>query len=203
MVIHNFQDLCLLQARHRLCPLIVIHQHNPLAPGTQQVEAGQHPHHPLILVQNGVGTEAALQHPVLHIVDIVAQMKIDQVVVFTDMADRHGVADQPHHLIGVKWSRNHTGIRLLLQQFLLHLRLADDDAADIHLDGPANHIRLLAADHNALRMRKHQVLPVRRQSNGHRTRDGVFDLAAAVEHMALQHREKIVHWNILNHRVPN
>ncbi len=110
---------------------------------------------------------------------------------------------KPHHLIGVKWGGDHTGVRLLLQQLLIHLRLADNDAADIHPDGPADHIQLLAADDNAVRMGKHQVLPVRGQGDGHCTGDGVLDLTAAVEHMALQHGQQIVHRNVLDHRVPD
>ena len=73
-------------------------------------------------------------------------------MIFADVADRHGMTNQPHYLVGVKGGRDHTGIRLLFQQLLVYLSLTDDDAADVHLDGPADHVRLLAADDDAVRL---------------------------------------------------
>ena len=76
-MVHDLQDLRLLQPRHGLGLFVMVHQDHLLAPGTQQMIPGQRTDYMLILIQNGVGAEAALQHPVLHIVDIVVQMEID------------------------------------------------------------------------------------------------------------------------------
>ena len=57
----------------------------------------------------------------------------------------------------------------------------------------ADHVRLVAADHDAARVGEHQVLPAGGQGDGDLTGDHVPHLAALVENFALQHGEQVVH----------
>ena len=62
VVVDDLQNLRLIQTRDGLGSLVVIHQNHLLAPGAQQMEAGQGAHHLLVFVQNGIAAEAALQN---------------------------------------------------------------------------------------------------------------------------------------------
>ena len=150
MVIHDLQDICLIQTRYRLGLFVVVHQDHPLAPGTQQMEPGQGTYHPLVLIQNGISPESAFQHGIANIIDIVIQMEEDQIVAFADPLDRQRVADQVDCPIGVIGGGNDAGIRIQFQQFPADLRLTDDDAGDPQFQRPLDHVRLIAADHNAV-----------------------------------------------------
>ena len=77
VVIHDLQNGGLIQTVDGLSLLIVVHQDDLLAAGAQQMMTAQRAHHFLVLIQNGIRTEAALQHLVAHIVDIVVQMEAD------------------------------------------------------------------------------------------------------------------------------
>ena len=93
VVVDDLQNLRLVQARYGLGLLVVVHQDHLLAAGPQQMVAGQGAHHPLLLIQNGIGPEAAFQHGVLHVVDIVVQVEAHQILVLADeTANPHFVA---------------------------------------------------------------------------------------------------------------
>ena len=73
----------------------------------------------------------------------------------------------------------------------------------MQLNGPADHIRLVAADHDAIRRGEQQVLPPGRQGDGHFAGDLVPQLAALVEDPALQNGQQVVHRHMLHHGVPD
>ena len=201
MVVDDLQNLRLVQARYGLGLLVVVHQDHLLAAGPQQMVAGQGAHHPLLLIQNGIGPEAAFQHGVLHVVDIVVQVEAHQSLVLADAADGHGMVDEPHCPVGVIGGGDDAGVRLHGQQLRVHLRLTDDDAADADLQRTADHVRLVAADHDAARVGEHQVLPAGGQGDGDLTGDHVPHLAALVENFALQHGQQVVHRDLAHLRV--
>ena len=88
VVVDDLQDLHLLQPGHGLGGLVVIHQHHLLPPGPQQMEAGQGARHPLLLIQDGVGPEAAFQHGLPHVVHIIVQVEGDDVFLRADLLHR-------------------------------------------------------------------------------------------------------------------
>ena len=196
MVVHDFQNLRLVQPRHGLGFFIVVHQNHPLAAGAQQVEAGQRAHHPFVLVQDGISPETALQHGVLHVVDIVVQVETDQSLAVADVRDGQSVADQAHGLIGVDGGGDDAGAGFGLQQLLGHLRLTDDDTADLQLQGPADHLRLVTADDNAVLVGEHEIFPAGGQGDDHLAGDDILQLTAFVEYLALQNRQQIEHGDL-------
>ena len=192
MVIHDLQDLRLLQTPDGLGLFVVVHEDDPLAAGTQQMEPGQGAHHTLLIVQDGVGAEAAFQHGVLHVVDEVVQVEIHQILALADALDGQGVADEAHGLVGVVGRGDDARLRVHLQKLPLHLCLADDDAVDVQLQRPADHIRLVAADDDAVGVGEHQVLPSGGQRHGDLTGDHFPKLHILVEDLALQHGQQVV-----------
>ena len=74
VVVDDLQNLRLIQAGNGLGPLVVVHQHHALAPGTQQVIPGQGAHDFFVLVQHRVAAVAAFQHHLADVVDIVRQV---------------------------------------------------------------------------------------------------------------------------------
>ena len=191
-MVHDLQDLRLLQAPDRLGLFIVVHEHHPLAAGAQQVEPGQGAHYPLLIVQDRVSAEAAFQHRVLHIVQIIVQVEVHQVPALADMPDGHGVPDEAHGAVSVIGRGDDTGLRLRFQQLPVHLRLADDDAVDVQVQSPADHVRLVAADDDAVGIGEFQILPAGGQGHGDLAGDHVLQLAALIEDLALQHRQQVV-----------
>ncbi|MPM58776.1 hypothetical protein SDC9_105609 [bioreactor metagenome] len=155
VVVDDFQNLRLFQSPDGLSRFIVVHQNHPLARRAQQVEAGQGPHHLFFLVQNGITAEAAFQNRLPHVVDIIVQMEAYKVFCFTDAVHRQGKADQPHRAVGVIGRGNQARLRLHGPQLLAYLRLAYDQTLNPQLHGIANHVRLVAADHDAVLRIKH------------------------------------------------
>ena len=197
-MIHDLQDLRLVKPRYGLGPLIVIHQHHLLAPGPQQVVAAESTHHVLVLIQNGVGPEAALQHGVPHVVDIVVQVEADQVLALADAGDGQGMADEPHRPVGVERGGDEAAAALHGQELRQNLRLTDDDAAHADLQRPADHIRLVTADHDAVRPGEGQVFTACGQGDGDLTGDLVGILAPGVEDAPLQHGEEIIDRDVVD-----
>jgi len=149
------------------------------------MEAGQRAHHALLLVQDGVCTEPAFQHGVPHVVDIVVQMEADQILGLADVGDGQGVVNETHRPVRVVLGGDDAGAGLHVQQLLAHLCLTDDDAVDLHLQRPADHIRLVAADDDAVPVGEEQVLPAHRQCDGHLAGDRIPQLAVGIEDLAL------------------
>ena len=198
VVVHDLQNVRLIQTGHRLGLFVVVHQNYPLAPGTQQMESGQGSHHVLIFIQNGVSPESAFQHGIAHVIDIIVQMEGNQIVALADALNGQRMADQVDCPVRVIRRGDDAGIGVQLQQLPADLRLTDDDAGDPQLQCPLDHVRLIAADHDAVRRGKQQVFPSRRQGDGDLAGDLIPDLAALVEDLSLQNGEQVIDRHVLD-----
>ena len=78
VVVHDLQNLRLVQASHRLGLLVVVHQNDLLAAGAQQVESGQSSRNLAMLIHDGVSAETALQNGVANIVNVLVQPERDR-----------------------------------------------------------------------------------------------------------------------------
>ena len=201
VVIHNLQNLRLVQPHHGLGLFIVVHEDYLLAAGPQQMKPGQRPHHLFVFIQNRVGPEAALQHRVAHIINIIVQMEADKVSTFTDMGDGQCMPNQAYRLIGIVRGRHQASLRLHIEKLLRNLRLTNNDAAHADFQRTPNHIRLVSADHNAVGIGKEQVLPAGGQCDHHLARNLVPQLPAGIENLSLDDGEQIVYRHAGNHRV--
>ena len=190
-MVDDLQNLRLVQPGHRLGHLVVVHQHHTLAPGAQQVVAAQRAHHTLVLVQNGVAAVAGLQHHLPHVIDVVIQVEADNVVGEAGPGDGDGLVNQPVDPGGVQGRGDDAGLAGVLQPLRVDVRLAEDEAGHAHLQRPAHHIRLVAADHDGLPAAEEQVVAALGQGDGHGAADGVGGLAAVVEDAALQHADQV------------
>ena len=75
VMVNDLQDLGLLQARDRLGPLVVVHQHHPFAPWPEQMVLVQQSRNLLPLVQNGVAGSPLLQNNFLDVVHQIIQVE--------------------------------------------------------------------------------------------------------------------------------
>ena len=201
MVIYDSQNFRLLDARHGLGQLVVIHQHHLLAARTQQVVTGQRAHHLLLLVQHGVAAVAAFQHHFTHVIDIVVQMEADQIAGGAGSGDRDGLIDQAVDAAGVKGRGNDAGLARVLDPLRIHVGLAQDQAGHLHVQRPADHVRLAAAQHDAVGAVEQQILAVLGQGDGHAAGQGIHQIAALAHDAALDHAEEVEHGHLLHHRV--
>ena len=169
----------------------MVHQHHALAPGAQQVIPGQGAYDFFILVQHRVAAVAALQHHLADVVDIVRQMEAHDLFIVAGPGDGTGLIDQAGYPAGLIGSGDDAGTPGVFQQVRVHLRLAQDQAADADIQGPADHIRLVAADDDVVRIVKQQVLAALGQSDDHIAGHGVDQIAAVVEQTALDDTEQV------------
>ena len=79
-----------------------------------------------------------------------------------------------------------TGGRVDIPKLLGQLRFAEDQAVDIQLQSPADHIRLVAADDDALGLLEQELFPPLGQGDDHLAGDQVRVAAHIVEDLALQ-----------------
>ena len=200
VMVHDLQDLRLLQTQNRLSLLIVVHQNDTLTAGPQQMIAGQHTHHTLLLVQDGIGAETALQHGILHIVNVIIQMEANHISALTNTTDGQGVPDQAHSPVSVIRGGDNASVLHTCQQFRIHFCLTDNDAVHIQLQRTADHIRLIAADQNMFRIREHQRLSAGRQCQRHFAGNRFPQIITLVENLAFQNRQQIEYRHILQQR---
>ena len=198
VVVNDLQQFRLLQTLYRLGALIMIHQNHALTAGTKQMIARQGTHNALVLIQDGICAETALQNSFPNIINIVGQMEIDQIFALADTADGMGMTDQTHCTVSVIRSGNDAGVGFHIQQLLADLGLTDHHTGDIQLQGTTDHLRLITANHNAVLLGEHQVFTTGRQRNGDLTGDTVLHLTALIEHTTLQNGEQVVDGDILN-----
>ena len=191
VVVDDLQNLRLIQARNGLGPLVVVHQHHALAPGAQQVIPGQSAHDFFVLVQHRVAAVAAFQHHLADVVDIVRQVEAHDLFIVAGPGDGTGLIDQPGHPAGLIGGGDDAGAPGVFQQVRVHLRLAQDQAADADVQGPADHIRLVAADDDVVRVAEQQVLAALGQGDDHVAGHGVDQVAAVVEQAALDDAEQV------------
>ena len=197
VVVDDLQDVYLLQTGDGLGDLVVIHQNHLLAAGTQQMITGERAHHLLVLVHDRVAAVAAFEHLLLHVVHIVAQMEIGDVLALADPGHRQGQVDHPGDAAGAERRGNDTGVPGL-GPLRLDVRPADDQAADAGLNGPVDQLRLIAADQDAFRIDEGGILVVLRDGDEQLTGDAAGLGAVLVDKGTLQHADQIEQRNLLD-----
>jgi len=90
-VVDDRQDFGLLNTADRLGPLIVIDQHDLLAAGLQQVEAGNGADDTVFAVHNRITAETCGNHAFPDIVDKIFGLENHQLFGFHEDLDRHGL----------------------------------------------------------------------------------------------------------------
>ena len=165
----------------------MVHQHHPFPSGAQQMIAGQNAHYLFMLVQNGIAGMAIFQHHFPDIVHPVVQVEANQTLCVADTAHRGGLKDQSGSSVGVKGCSDDTGLRGKIPKFHGQLRLAQHQTADIPFQSPADHIRLVTAQNNALLFLEQQILIALGQGNGYLSGHGVRVLSCFIENLSLQH----------------
>lgn len=191
VVVDDLQNLRLIQTLHGLRPLIVVHQHHTLAPGAQQVIPGQGANDLFVLVQHRVAAIAALQHHLPYVVNIVRQMEADDVVSVARTGDGDGLIDETGHPAGIVGTGDDAGILGVGQQLLIHLRLAEDQAAHVGFQRTADHIRLVAAQDDVVLAVPQQILAALRQGDDHIAGDGIHQITGVVEDTALDDAQEV------------
>ena len=198
VVINDLQNIRLIQSGNGLSHLVVVHQHHPFAPRADQMEAGQGPHHLILLIQDRVAAVTALEHYLPHVVNIVVQAKILDIVPAADTAGGDCLEHHAHSPVGVIGGCDDTGIAPLLPQIRRQFRLAQDNTADAHLHGRPDSLRLTAADEDRFLLPEGILIQPAGQSNNHPAGEHVHRVGRLIEELPLQHTEKIEKRNVLN-----
>ena len=145
MVVDNFQNLCLFQTGYRLGSFVMVHQHHPFSPGTEQMVAGQYANDLFGFVQNGVTVFPEFQHLLFYIVHLILQMEANQIPGAADAADGSGLENQAGGPIGIIRGGYNASSGRQCSQFLVQFCLTQHQTVYIHFQRPPDHIRLMAA----------------------------------------------------------
>ena len=176
---------------HGLGGFVVVNQYHSLPPGAQQVEAGQSAYHMVVLVQNGVAAVTAFQKHLSHIIQIVAEMEGDDVLLLTDPGDGDRLIDDSGHPAGVQGSRDNAGGRLPFGPATFDLRLADDQAVYSLAQRCLDDLRLVAADEYAVPVNGGKVFKGLGQGDHHLAGDGVYIIAKLIDQLPLQNADQV------------
>ena len=74
-MVDDGENVRLLEAGHRLRRLVVVDEHDALAPRLDEVEPRERPDDLVVFVEDRVAPVAALQHDLLHVVDEITQVE--------------------------------------------------------------------------------------------------------------------------------
>ena len=198
VVVDDLQYLRLIQARHGLGDLVMIHQHHLLAAGAQQVVAGQGAHDVFVFVQHGVAAVAALEHHLADVVYVVVQMEAHDLAPLAGTGDGDGLIDQAAHAACGEGRGDDAGVALVIFQIRVDLRAADDEAAHLLIQRTLDHVRLAGAEDDVVAAGKAQVLGGLGHGHHHVAADAGGDVAALVDDAPLQHADQIEHRQLLH-----
>ena len=191
VVVDDLQDLCLLQTGNGLGGFVVVHQYDPLSSGTQQMVTGQNAHYFFLVVQNGIAMLSELQNLLLDLVQTVFQMEAHQILGAADTAGGRGLEQQTGSTVGIVGGGDDAGGGGKLAQLLVQLCLTQHQTVYVHLQSSADHIRLVAAQNDGIRLVKQQVFPALGQRDGDLAAEQVSAFTGFVEHLALQSGQNI------------
>ena len=177
----------------------MVNQHHPLTPGAQQMIPGQNAHDFFLAVQNGIAGMAVFQHYLPDVVHPVVQMEADQILGLADAPDRVGLEQQAAGPVSIEGCGNNDGFRWKFPQLHRKGALAQHQAADVHFQRPAHHVRLMAAEHDGLPLLEQQILLALGQGDHHLAGDGVRILPGLVEDFSFQHGQQIKQRHLLQH----
>ena len=132
-----------------------------------------------------------LQNLLPNLIHPILQMETDKVICTADPMDRGRLEDQPGCPIGIIRCGNDTGGGVHVPEVVAKLCLTQNQAIYIHLQSPADHVGLVAAQDDGIGRVEQQIFSALGQSDGHFTghRIGVF--TGFVQDLAFQHGKQI------------
>ena len=118
-------------------------------------------------------------------------MEAFQLGIAADAGDGDRLEDLPRHAVGVDRRGDHAGPGGNGPQLLRKLCFTENEAVDIRFQGPADDLRLVAADGNAVLPGKEMLVRALRQGQNDLAGDRVHILAGIVENLALNGSQQI------------
>ena len=177
----------------------MVNQNHLLAPGAEQMIPGQNANDLFIAVENRVAGVAIPEHHIPHGVHPVVQMEADHALGVADPPHGDGLENQPRRPERIVGGGDNAGLGGQGAQLLRNLRLAQHQTADVQLQRPTDHVRLVAAQYDALPGMEQQILPALGQGDGDLPGDGVGVFPCVVENFALQDGDGVEQRYLLQH----
>ena len=163
------------------------------------MEAGQRAHNRLVFVQHRVAAVAAAEQRLFHIVYVIAEMEANNVLGLAQAHHRHSLIDQTGGLPGIQGRGDDAGVPGNLRQLRRDIRLADDQAGHMGLQGGLDHLRLIPTDQQTVRTQRRLIGIAPGNGNLHLAGDRVGGLGKLVDQMALQHADQIEQRDVADH----
>ena len=159
---------------------------------------GQGAHDFFVFVQHGIAAVAALEHHLPDVVDVIIQVEAHDLSPLARAGDGDGLVDQAAGAAGGEGGGDDACVAVILLQSGVDIRPADDEAADVLVQGPLDHIRLAGHQNDIVAAGKAQVLRSLGHGHHHVAADVGGHTAALVDDAALQHADQVEHRQLLH-----
>ena len=190
-MVDNRDNIRLFQTGNGLALLVVINQHNALAPRPQQMIAAQRADDLLVLVQHGIGAVAALQHRLAHVVDEVVEVKQHDPRMLGNALHRNRLINHPCRAVSVAGRGDNARLAGQTEVLFRQRALADNDTRCADFQRLVHHVLLLPADDDAAAVDALQAFAGCRQSNHDFAGNGVERILLVVDDMPFERGQKV------------
>ena len=201
VVVDDTQDLRLLEARNGLCELVMVHQYDLLSSRTEKVESSESSDDLVVFVKDRITSETALQDDFLNIVDVVVEVKALDLAGVAGSRDRERLVDKLGGLAGIKRRGDHACVCLPGEPVRVNIGLAEDEAVNADLEGPLDHIRLVAAENDTVFGREQEVLVGLRKCDADFAGDGIRGGIAFVDDTSFQNAQEVKERKVVDVRI--
>ena len=130
----------------------MVHEHDAFALRADHVVPAHGPDDLVVLIEDGVRAVPGVQEHVLHVVEVVIEVEDFEVLGSADAVDRQRQVDHPRGPVGRQRRCNDQRLGRVIAEFFRDICLTDDHGLHADVQRMADHVRLLAADDDAVRV---------------------------------------------------
>ena len=199
-MINDSNQFRLVQSGHGLSHLVMIYQNDPLALRPQQVIPADCADHPVLVIQDRITAVPAFQHCFLHVIQVIVEMKGFQFLPAGHASDGRCQIEPPGRAPCVERCGNDTGLRGGPPVFLRQVALAENHRPGLLFQRRIHHVRLAAAQDNAVRSDIPEIIAGAGQSDHHLAGERLEKIVLPVQDVPLQSGKHIQNRRVLHDR---
>ena len=152
----------------------------------------------VVLIEDGVRSVPGVQEHILHVVEVVVEVEDLEVLGGADAVDRQRQVDHPRGPVGRQRRCNDQRLRRIVAEFLRDICLADDHGLHADVQRMADHVRLLAADDDAVRVVEQHAFMGGGDGDDHIAREFLGNARGLVDDLPLENREQVVDGDVVH-----
>ena len=198
VVVDDAEHFRFAEPGHRLRQFVVVHEHDAFALRADHVVPAHGPDDFVVLIEDGVRSVPGVQEHILHVVEVVVEVEDLEVLGGADAVDRQRQVDHPRGPVGRQRRCNDQRLGRVITAFFRDIRLADDHSLHADVQRMADHVRLLAADDNAVRVIEQHAFMGGGDGDDHIAREFLGNARGLVDDLPLENREQVVDGDVVH-----